>query len=228
MSAGERPSPAAWAMAAGACRTRADQSPVNPASSVGRRRGRTRTVTGQRRVRTWRDGQRLLVGAGIKPGPPHFNQTEGQVSKWTDEEAEAAYWKCAEDWSPQSEWSIRPTIGRALLDAREQVAALRAEVERVKHECDDGSCPSATHERMAAAQSVPIADMKRLQQQVDALKAEVKAWRSAHSAASPAAFTEEAFRVGHCEDAYELMHRSIGDVVGVCRAATDALFKEGL
>ena len=143
------------------------------------------------------------------------------MSKWTDEEAEAAYWKCAEDWSPQSEWSIRPTIGRALLDAHEQIAVLKAE-------CDNGSCPSAMHERMAAAQSVPLADMKRLQRQVDTLKAEVKAWRKAHEVADINAFKEDVERIGHCEDAYEIMHRSIEHAVCVQRHDTDALFKEGL
>ena len=105
------------------------------------------------------------------------------MSKWTDEEAEAAYWKCVEDWSPQSEWSIRPTIGRALLDAREQVATL---------------------------------------------KAEVKAWRKAHEVADINAFKEDVERIGHCEDAYEIMHRSIEHAVCVQRHDTDALFKEGL
>ena len=123
------------------------------------------------------------------------------MSKWTDEEVDAIIYDCGMLLSHHE-------LGRALLDAREQVATLKAE-------CDNGSCPSATHERMAAAQSVPLADMKRLQQQVDTLKAEVKAWRDVDFMYRHKSYDREAIAV-YDQEAL------------AARAATDALFKEGL
>lgn len=58
-------------------------------------------------------------------------------------------------------------------------ARLEAEIERLKQECDNGTCPSAMHERMAAAQAVPLHEMKALRARAEKAERDVALLREA-------------------------------------------------